>query len=188
MLATWFATPSIRQDALRRPYVTIIDPTTPFRASARATTRKPDHCSKVRDLHVEFQTPRGVVKRVNGVNYSVNSGRRSPCSRVRLRQIRTTGRRSWASSTCHRPHSAGRDPLLRPGHADHGQRGSGASSACPDRDDLPGSPLSSLTPWLSVGFQLGEMCPRAHRNVPQAAKAKVHRADGRVKIRPPRRG
>jgi len=52
--------------------VTIIDPTDAIPAPRDGETTAP--LLEVRDLHVEFNTREGVVRAVNGVNYTVESG------------------------------------------------------------------------------------------------------------------
>lgn len=54
--------------------MTIIDPTDAVPAPRPGDPERTGPLLEVRDLHVEFQTREGVVRAVNGVNYSVNSG------------------------------------------------------------------------------------------------------------------
>ncbi|CAM5738915.1 hypothetical protein SALBM311S_11027 [Streptomyces alboniger] len=58
------------EDALREAYVTVIEEVSV--PSPREGDGGP--LLEVRDLHVEFRTREGVIKAVNGVNYSVDAG------------------------------------------------------------------------------------------------------------------
>jgi oligopeptide transport system ATP-binding protein len=151
--------------------VTIIDPTDAIPAPRDGETTAP--LLEVRDLHVEFNTREGVVRAVNGVNYTVESGETlavlgesgsgksvtaqaimgildMPPARIPQGEIRFRGRDMLAMSEEERR-------KLR-----------GARIAMIFQDAL-----SSLNPVLSVGFQLGEMF-RVHQGASRKeAKAKA---------------
>ncbi|MCQ9182930.1 ABC transporter ATP-binding protein [Streptomyces sp. IBSBF 2953] len=136
----------------------------------------------VRDLHVEFHTREGVVRAVNGVNYSVSSGETlavlgesgsgksvtaqaimgildMPPARIPKGEIRFHGKDMLAMSEEERR-------KLR-----------GARIAMIFQDAL-----SALNPVLSVGFQLGEMF-RVHQGMSRKdSKAKAVELMDRVKI------
>ncbi|GAA3181556.1 MULTISPECIES: ABC transporter ATP-binding protein [Streptomyces] len=137
---------------------------------------------QVRDLHVEFHTRDGVVKAVNGVNYSVSAGETlavlgesgsgksvtaqaimgildMPPAKIPRGEIRFRGEDMLAMS------------------ADARRRLRGAKIAMIFQDAL-----SSLNPVLTVGYQLGEMF-RVHQGLSKkAALAKAVELMDRVKI------
>ncbi|MER5462584.1 ABC transporter ATP-binding protein [Streptomyces sp. NPDC002668] len=137
---------------------------------------------EVRDLHVEFKTREGVVRAVNGVNYSVRSGETlavlgesgsgksvtaqaimgildSPPGRVAKGEILFQGR----------------DILTLPESERRKLRGPKMAMIFQDA-------LSALNPVFSVGNQLGEMF-RVHQGMSKkAAKAKAIELMDQVKI------
>ncbi|MFJ9518156.1 ABC transporter ATP-binding protein [Kitasatospora sp. NPDC101801] len=136
----------------------------------------------VRDLHVEFKTRDGLVKAVNGVNYSVSAGETlavlgesgsgksvtaqaimgildMPPARIPQGEIRFRGQ----------------DMLTMDKETRRQIRGQKIAMIFQDA-------LSSLNPVLTVGFQLGEMF-RAHRGASRKdAKAKAIELMDRVRI------
>ncbi|EST39096.1 peptide ABC transporter ATP-binding protein [Streptomycetaceae bacterium MP113-05] len=137
---------------------------------------------EVEDLHVEFHTRDGVVKAVNGVNYSVSAGETlavlgesgsgksvtaqavmgildMPPGKIPQGQIRYRGQ----------------DMLRMTGEQRRQIRGQKIAMIFQDA-------LSALNPVLSVGYQLGEMY-RAHQGMPRKqAKAKAVELMERVGI------
>ncbi|MFE9423040.1 ABC transporter ATP-binding protein [Kitasatospora sp. NPDC006697] len=136
----------------------------------------------VRDLHVEFKTRDGVVKAVNGVNYSVSAGET-------LAVLGESG--SGKSVTAQAimgildmpPASIPQGEILFRGEdmltmdKEQRRRIRGGKIAMIFQDAL-----SSLNPVLPVGYQLGEMF-RAHRGEKRKeAKAKAIELMERVRI------
>ncbi|MFJ6568310.1 ABC transporter ATP-binding protein [Streptomyces sp. NPDC091292] len=136
----------------------------------------------VRDLHVEFHTRDGVVKAVNGVNYSVSAGET-------LAVLGESG--SGKSVTAQAimgildmppgkiPRGEilfqGRDMLTMSGEERRRIRGQKIAMIFQDA-------LSSLNPVLTVGYQLGEMF-RVHQGMSKKdAKAKAIELMDRVNI------
>ncbi|WP_420035409.1 ABC transporter ATP-binding protein [Streptomyces sp. cg28] len=137
---------------------------------------------EVRDLHVEFHTRDGIVRAVNGVNYSVNSGETlavlgesgsgksvtaqaimgildMPPGKIPQGEIRYRGQDMLKMS------------------ADERRKVRGAKIAMIFQDAL-----SSLNPVLTVGYQLGEMF-RVHQGMSKKdAKAKSIELMDRVRI------
>ncbi|MFI9080828.1 ABC transporter ATP-binding protein [Streptomyces sioyaensis] len=160
--------------------------TSPEKTSAVLAPRDPQAADnpllQVRDLHVEFHTRDGVVKAVNGVNYSVAAGETlavlgesgsgksvtaqavmgildMPPARIARGEIRFRGQ----------------DMLTMSGEARRKLRGAKIAMIFQDA-------LSSLNPVLSVGYQLGEMF-RVHQGLSKkAALAKAVALMDRVKI------
>ncbi|MFD5557502.1 ABC transporter ATP-binding protein [Streptomyces sp. NPDC127068] len=136
----------------------------------------------VRDLHVEFHTRDGVVKAVNGVNYTVDAGETlavlgesgsgksvtaqaimgildMPPAKIPQGEIRFRGQDMLAMSAEERRKIRGRKIAM-----------------------IFQDALSSLNPVLSVGYQLGEMF-RVHQGASKKeAKAKSIELMDRVKI------
>ncbi|UNO40105.1 ABC transporter ATP-binding protein [Streptomyces sp. MST-110588] len=137
---------------------------------------------QVRDLHVEFHTRDGVVKAVNGVNYSVAAGET-------LAVLGESG--SGKSVTAQAimgildmpPAKIPQGEILFRGQdmlkmsAEQRRKIRGAKIAMIFQDAL-----SSLNPVLSVGYQLGEMF-RVHQGLSKKdARAKAIELMDRVKI------
>ena len=137
---------------------------------------------EVRDLHVEFKTREGVVRAVNGVNYSVSAGET-------LAVLGESG--SGKSVTAQAimgildmpPASIPQGEILFRGQdmlkmsAEDRRRIRGSRIAMIFQDAL-----SSLNPVLSVGYQLGEMFRVHHGMSKKDAKAKAIELMDRVKI------
>ncbi|MFD8571937.1 ABC transporter ATP-binding protein [Streptomyces sp. NPDC057694] len=137
---------------------------------------------EVRDLHVEFHTRDGIVRAVNGVNYSVQSGET-------LAVLGESG--SGKSVTAQAimgildmpPGKIPQGEILYRGQdmlkmsADERRKVRGAKIAMIFQDAL-----SSLNPVLTVGYQLGEMF-RVHQGLSKKdAKAKSIELMDRVRI------
>ncbi|KAF4405956.1 ABC transporter ATP-binding protein, partial [Streptomyces lycii] len=136
----------------------------------------------VRDLHVEFRTRDGVVKAVNGVDYSVDAGET-------LAVLGESG--SGKSVTAQAvmgildmppgriPHGEilfhGRDLLRAPGEERRKIRGARMAMIFQDA-------LSSLNPVLTVGYQLGEMFEVHHGTSRKEARSKAVELMERVRI------
>ncbi|MBB1246357.1 ABC transporter ATP-binding protein, partial [Streptomyces durbertensis] len=128
---------------------------------------------EVRDLHVEFHTRDGVVRAVNGVDYSVNAG-----ETLAVLGESGSGKSVTAQAVMgildmppgHIPRGEivfrGRDMLRMSGEERRRIRGAQLAMIFQDA-------LSSLNPVLSVGYQLGEMF-RVHQGLSRKdAKAKA---------------
>ncbi|WP_425841444.1 ABC transporter ATP-binding protein [Streptomyces fractus] len=137
---------------------------------------------EVRDLHVEFHTRDGVVKAVNGVDYSVDSGE----------TLAVLGESGSGKSVTAQAVMGILD--MPPGKIPQGQilfRGQDMlSMSNEERRKIRGrriamifqDALSSLNPVLSVGYQLGEMF-RVHEGASRKeAKAKAIELMDKVKI------
>ncbi|MEU7063459.1 ABC transporter ATP-binding protein [Streptomyces sp. NPDC046161] len=137
---------------------------------------------EVRDLHVEFKTREGVVKAVNGVNYSVSSGEtlavlgesgsgKSVTAQAIMGILDSPpGRVSKGEILFH-----GQDILQLPESERRKLRGPKMAMIFQDA-------LSALNPVFSVGNQLGEMF-RVHQGMSKKdAKAKAIELMDRVKI------
>ena len=137
---------------------------------------------EVRDLHVEFKTKDGVIKAVNGVNYSVDAGET-------LAVLGESG--SGKSVTAQAimgildmpPGRIPRGEILFQGEdlltmgREQRRKIRGAKTAMIFQDAL-----SALNPVLTVGYQLGEMY-RVHRGASRKeAKEKAVELMERVKI------
>lgn len=162
--------------------MTIIDPTDAIPAQRPGDPERTGPLLEVRDLHVEFHTREGVVRAVNGVNYSVNSGETlavlgesgsgksvtaqaimgildMPPARIPKGEIRFFGQ----------------DMLTMSDEERRKLRGARIAMIFQDA-------LSALNPVLSVGYQLGEMF-RVHQGLSKkAAKARAVELMDRVKI------
>ncbi|MFJ8437361.1 ABC transporter ATP-binding protein, partial [Kitasatospora griseola] len=136
----------------------------------------------VRNLHVEFRTREGVVRAVNGVNYSVSAG-----ETLAVLGESGSGKSVTAQAVMgilDMPPAAipegellfrGRDMLKMSKEERRKIRGQKIAMIFQDA-------LSSLNPVLPVGFQLGEMY-RAHRGSNRKdAKAKAVELMERVRI------
>ncbi|WP_445395760.1 ABC transporter ATP-binding protein [Streptomyces sp. LE64] len=136
----------------------------------------------VRDLHVEFHTRDGVVKAVNGVNYSVAAGET-------LAVLGESG--SGKSVTAQAIMGILDMPPAKIPHGEIRFRGQDMlTMSAEERRKIRGrkiamifqDALSSLNPVLSVGYQLGEMF-RVHQGLSKKeAKAKAIELMDRVKI------
>ncbi|WP_030662112.1 ABC transporter ATP-binding protein [Streptomyces rimosus] len=137
---------------------------------------------EVRDLHVEFHTRDGVVKAVNGVNYSVSAGEtlavlgesgsgKSVTAQAIMGILDMPPAKIPQGEILFR----GQDMLKMSGEQRRKIRGAKIAMIFQDA-------LSSLNPVLSVGYQLGEMF-RVHQGLSKkAAKAKSVELMDRVKI------
>ncbi|MFC7219993.1 ABC transporter ATP-binding protein [Streptomyces polyrhachis] len=137
---------------------------------------------EVRDLHVEFKTREGLVKAVNGVNYSVDAGEtlavlgesgsgKSVTAQAIMGILDMPPGRIPQGEIRYR----GQDMLAMSGEERRRLRGSKIAMIFQDA-------LSSLNPVLSVGYQLGEMY-RVHQGLSKKdAKARAVELMDRVKI------
>ncbi len=137
---------------------------------------------EVRDLHVEFHTRDGVVKAVNGVNYSVSAGEtlavlgesgsgKSVTAQAIMGILDMPPAKIPQGEILFR----GQDMLKMSGEQRRKIRGAKIAMIFQDA-------LSSLNPVLSVGYQLSEMF-RVHQGLgKKAAKAKSIELMDRVKI------
>ncbi|MFJ8042897.1 ABC transporter ATP-binding protein [Kitasatospora sp. NPDC096147] len=137
---------------------------------------------EVRDLHVEFKTRDGLVKAVNGVNYSVSAGETLAVlgesgsgKSVTAQAIMGILDMPPAQIPQGEIRYRGEDMLVMDKEARRRIRGQKIAMIFQDA-------LSSLNPVLTVGFQLGEMY-RAHRGMSRKdAKAKAVELMDRVRI------
>ncbi|MEU7181802.1 MULTISPECIES: ABC transporter ATP-binding protein [Streptomyces] len=137
---------------------------------------------EVRDLHVEFHTRDGVVKAVNGVNYSVAAGEtlavlgesgsgKSVTAQAVMGILDMPPAKIPQGEILFR----GQDMLKMSGEARRKIRGAKIAMIFQDA-------LSALNPVLSVGYQLGEMF-RVHQGMSKKdATAKAIELMDRVKI------
>jgi oligopeptide transport system ATP-binding protein len=137
---------------------------------------------EVRDLHVEFHTREGVVKAVNGVNYSVSAGEtlavlgesgsgKSVTAQAIMGILDMPPARIPQGEILFR----GQDMLKMSDEERRKTRGRRIAMIFQDA-------LSSLNPVLTVGYQLGEMF-RVHQGLSKKdAKAKAIELMDRVKI------
>ncbi|MFG2223750.1 ABC transporter ATP-binding protein [Streptomyces sp. NPDC048644] len=145
--------------------------------------REPDGpLLQVRDLHVEFHTRDGVVKAVNGVNYSVSAGETLAVlgesgsgKSVTAQAVMGILDMPPAKIPRGEIRFRGQDMLTMSGEARRKLRGAKIAMIFQDA-------LSSLNPVLSVGYQLGEMF-RVHQGLSKkAALAKAVELMDKVKI------
>ncbi|WP_338118029.1 ABC transporter ATP-binding protein [Streptomyces coryli] len=137
---------------------------------------------EVSDLHVEFHTRDGVVRAVNGVNYSVNSGETLAVlgesgsgKSVTAQAIMGILDMPPAKIPQGEIRFRGQDMLTMSREERRQLRGQKIAMIFQDA-------LSSLNPVLSVGYQLGEMF-RVHQGLnKKQAKAKAIELMDRVKI------
>ncbi|WP_419997575.1 ABC transporter ATP-binding protein [Streptomyces boninensis] len=137
---------------------------------------------EVRDLRVEFHTRDGVVRAVNGVNYSVNSGETLAVlgesgsgKSVTAQAIMGILDMPPAKIPQGEIRFRGRDMLTMSREERRQLRGQKIAMIFQDA-------LSSLNPVLSVGYQLGEMF-RVHEGLnKKQAKAKAVELMDRVRI------
>ncbi|EGG45017.1 MULTISPECIES: ABC transporter ATP-binding protein [Streptomyces] len=161
--------------------MTTIEETTPV-PSPRDAGADGGPLLDVRDLHVEFHTREGVVKAVNGVNYSVAAGE----------TLAVLGESGSGKSVTAQAIMGILD--MPPGKIPQGEirfRGQDMlAMSAEERRKIRGSriamifqdALSSLNPVLTVGYQLGEMF-RVHQGMSKKdAKAKAIELMDRVKI------
>ncbi|MFF9816164.1 ABC transporter ATP-binding protein [Streptomyces sp. NPDC014006] len=137
---------------------------------------------EVRDLHVEFHTREGVVKAVNGVNYSVSAGEtlavlgesgsgKSVTAQAIMGILDMPPAKIPQGEILFR----GQDMLKMSGEDRRQIRGRRIAMIFQDA-------LSSLNPVLTVGYQLGEMF-RIHQGLSKKdAKAKAIELMDKVKI------
>ncbi|MFJ1752174.1 ABC transporter ATP-binding protein [Kitasatospora sp. NPDC088134] len=136
----------------------------------------------VRDLHVEFKTREGVVRAVNGVNYSVSAGETLAVlgesgsgKSVTAQAVMGILDMPPASIPQGEILFRGRDMLKMSKEERRKIRGQKIAMIFQDA-------LSSLNPVLPVGYQLGEMY-RAHRGTNRKdARAKAIELMDRVRI------
>ncbi|MFH9421459.1 ABC transporter ATP-binding protein [Streptomyces sp. NPDC017529] len=148
----------------------------------RAEDKSEGNLLEVRDLHVEFHTRDGVVKAVNGVNYSVAAGEtlavlgesgsgKSVTAQAIMGILDMPPAKIPQGEILFR----GQDMLKMSGEQRRKIRGAKIAMIFQDA-------LSSLNPVLSVGYQLGEMF-RVHQGLSKKdAKAKAIELMDRVKI------
>ncbi|WP_274561772.1 ABC transporter ATP-binding protein [Streptomyces spiramyceticus] len=161
--------------------MTIIDKTADVPAP-RGSTENSGPLLDVRDLHVEFKTRDGVVKAVNGVNYSVAAGE----------TLAVLGESGSGKSVTAQAIMGILD--MPPGRIPQGEilfRGQDMlTMGYEERRKIRGQKiamifqdaLSSLNPVLTVGYQLGEMF-RVHQGLSKKdAKAKAIDLMDRVRI------
>ncbi|GAA2446438.1 ABC transporter ATP-binding protein [Streptomyces sp. NPDC051041] len=161
--------------------MTTIEETTPA-PSPRAGGADGGPLLEVRDLHVEFHTRDGVVKAVNGVNYSVGAGEtlavlgesgsgKSVTAQAVMGILDMPPAKIPQGEILFR----GQDMLKMSAEERRTIRGRRIAMIFQDA-------LSSLNPVLSVGYQLGEMF-RVHQGLSKKdAKAKAIELMDRVKI------
>ncbi|MFJ8600621.1 ABC transporter ATP-binding protein [Streptomyces shenzhenensis] len=137
---------------------------------------------EVRDLHVEFHTREGLVRAVNGVNYSVNAGEtlavlgesgsgKSVTAQAVMGILDMPPAQIPQGEILFR----GQDMLKMTGEERRAIRGRRIAMIFQDA-------LSSLNPVLSVGYQLGEMF-RVHQGLSKKdAKVKAIELMEKVKI------
>ncbi|MFE7972482.1 ABC transporter ATP-binding protein [Streptomyces shenzhenensis] len=137
---------------------------------------------EVRDLHVEFHTREGLVRAVNGVNYSVNAGEtlavlgesgsgKSVTAQAVMGILDMPPAQIPQGEILFRGH----DMLKMTGEERRAIRGRRIAMIFQDA-------LSSLNPVLSVGYQLGEMF-RVHQGLSKKdAKVKAIELMEKVKI------
>ncbi|MEV7087264.1 ABC transporter ATP-binding protein [Streptomyces sp. NPDC093085] len=160
--------------------MTIIDKTAAVPAPGDGTPDGP--LLEVRDLHVEFATRAGVVKAVNGVNYSVGAGE----------TLAVLGESGSGKSVTAQAIMGILD--MPPGRIPQGeilfQGQDMLTMSNEERRKIRGrriamifqDALSSLNPVLTVGYQLGEMF-RVHQGLTKKqAKAKAVELMERVNI------
>ncbi|MGX2994739.1 ABC transporter ATP-binding protein [Streptomyces sp. JNUCC 64] len=160
--------------------MTTIEKTAPVPAPRDGTSGEP--LLDVRDLHVEFHTRDGVVKAVNGVNYSVGAGEtlavlgesgsgKSVTAQAVMGILDMPPAKIPQGEILFR----GKDMLKMSAEERRKIRGRKIAMIFQDA-------LSSLNPVLSVGYQLGEMF-RVHQGLSKKeAKVKAIELMDRVKI------
>jgi len=123
-----------------------------------------EHLLRVEDLHVEFRTPEGVAKAINGVDFSLDEGETLAIlgesgsgKSVTAQAIMGILDTPPAHLTGGRVLFQGRDLLTMPDEERRKGRGPGVSMIFQDA-------LSSLNPVFPVGWQIGEMF-RIHRGM-----------------------
>jgi len=137
---------------------------------------------EVRDLHVEFRTREGVVRAVNGVNYSVSAGETLAVlgesgSGKSVTAQAIMGILDMPPATIPQGEILFRGQDMLKMSAEERRKIRGRRIAMIFQDAL-----SSLNPVLSVGYQLGEMF-RVHQGLSKKdAKAKAIELMDRVKI------
>ncbi|UIX31022.1 ABC transporter ATP-binding protein [Streptomyces sp. GQFP] len=159
--------------------MTIIEETVP---APRDSAEDDGPLLEVRDLHVEFKTREGVVRAVNGVNYSVAAGETLAVlgesgSGKSVTAQAVMGILDMPPATIPRGEILFRGQDMLKMSAEDRRRIRGRKIAMIFQDAL-----SSLNPVLTVGYQLGEMF-RVHQAMSKKdAKAKAIELMDRVKI------
>jgi len=136
---------------------------------------------EVEDLHVQFQTSRGVVRAVEGISYQVRAGEvaalvgesgcgKSVSSLAVMRLLAHNGR-----VTRGRILFEGRDLLQLADEEMRGIRGRDIAMIFQD-------PMSSLNPVLTIGFQIDEPLLLHLRMTPEAARTRAVELLGLVGI------
>ena len=137
---------------------------------------------EVEDLSVEFRTPKGVVRAVNGISYEVDPGETVAIlgesgsgKSVSVQAVMGILDSPPGFVTGGRVLFEGRDLLTASAEEQRAVRGPGISMIFQDA-------LSSLNPVFTVGYQIGEMF-RAHRGASRKeAKAAAIELLDRVRI------
>jgi peptide/nickel transport system ATP-binding protein len=136
------------------------------------TDTNPAPLLEVDNLHVEFNTPRGVVRAVEGISYRVNAGEvvalvgesgcgKSVSSLAIMRLLAHTGR-----VTQGRILFGGRDLLALPDEAMRAMRGRDIAMIFQE-------PMTSLNPVLTIGYQIAEPLTIHMGMTPEAARDKA---------------
>ncbi len=95
---------------------------------------------EVQNLHVQFETSRGIVRAVDGISYTVKRGRNGgDRRRIRLRQVGVLARHHAAPGQEHRPHHRRPHPVRGPQPARSLRRRHARGARPRHRDDLPGA-------------------------------------------------
>ncbi len=144
--------------------------------------RRGDHLLEVDDLHVEFRTPYGTVRAVNGISYHLDRGETLAIlgesgsgKSVSAQTIMGILDSPPAFVTRGEARYQGRDLLRMSDEEQRRLRGEDIAMVFQDA-------LSALNPVFTVGYQIAEMF-RAHRGVSRAeAKAKAVELLERVRI------
>ena len=98
------------------------------------------HLLEVEDLHVQFETSRGIVRAVEGLSFQVRTRRdRRHRRRIRLRQVGVGALHHAAVAAPDRPHSERPHHLRRPQPARSRRRGDARDPRPRHLDDLPGA-------------------------------------------------
>ena len=141
---------------------------------------------EVDNLHVHFNTPRGLIRAVEDISYRVRAGEvvalvgesgcgKSVSSLAIMRLLAHTGRVAKG-----RILFEGRDLLALPDDAMRAIRGRDIAMIFQE-------PMTSLNPVLSIGFQITEPLLQHLRMTPDAARARAVELLARVGIPDPER-